>query len=173
MYVYYPPPPLSSISTKVRKRCRGPPHKRFLVTIGCRSRLALLAEHLTACKQYLPGRCKPDVPRPGIAVLRGSVVLRLRSCIIRVRPCPPNASTYPPHLSTCPCRIRTALSGQLPRWQIRQQPRRRSRVLETFLHAIPQHADLERRWRTWRGRDRYPCRCHSRPFLHRWRCISP
>ena len=43
------------------------PHKRFLVR--CSSPLVRLAQHLTAlrawCKQYLPGRGKSDVFRPG------------------------------------------------------------------------------------------------------------
>ena len=40
-----------------------------------------LAEHLTAlrawCKQCLPGWCKPDVLRPGIVGMRGSMVARV------------------------------------------------------------------------------------------------
>ena len=45
-----------------------------------------LAELLTAlrawCKQCLPGRSKPDVLRPGIVGMRGSIVIRLRPCMI-------------------------------------------------------------------------------------------
>ena len=43
-----------------------------------------LVQHLTAirawCKQCLPGWENPDVPRPGIVGIRGSMVLRLRPC---------------------------------------------------------------------------------------------
>ncbi|CAN0126745.1 unnamed protein product [Laminaria digitata] len=61
-----------------------PPPKRFLV--GCGS-LFVRPEHLTAlrawCRRYLPGRWKPDVLRPGIAGMQGSVAIRLRPCMIR------------------------------------------------------------------------------------------
>ena len=57
---------------KVRTRCRNPPHDRFLG--GCSSPFMRLAERLTAlrawCKQCLPGRCSPDVLRPGIVRMR-------------------------------------------------------------------------------------------------------
>ena len=57
----------------------SPPHKWFLV--GCSSPVKRLAKHLTTpcawCKQCLPGRPKPDVLHPGIAGMRGSMIIRL------------------------------------------------------------------------------------------------
>ena len=53
-----------------------------------------LAEHLTirfalgASNQRLPGRRKHDVLRPGIAGMRGSMVIRLRPCMISSTPSP-------------------------------------------------------------------------------------
>ena len=62
----------------------NPPHKRYLV--GCGSPFLRLAQNLSAlrgwCKQCLPGRRKPDVLRPGIVGMRGSMVVRLRPCMI-------------------------------------------------------------------------------------------
>ena len=47
-------------------------------------------QHLTAlhawCKQCLPGRFQPDVLRPGVVGMRGSMVIRLRPCMITSTP---------------------------------------------------------------------------------------
>ena len=51
-----PPPTLSSICKKARKRCRSSPHKRLLV--GCNSPFTRLAEHLTALRAWF-GQCLP------------------------------------------------------------------------------------------------------------------
>ena len=73
---------LSSISKKVGPRCQSPFHERFLE--GCSSPFIPLAEHLTArrawCKQCLPGWWTPNVLRPGIVGMRGSMIIRLRPC---------------------------------------------------------------------------------------------
>ena len=57
-------------------------HGRFLEI--CSSPFMGLAEHLTAlrarCMQCLAGWWKPDVLRPGILWMRGSMVIRLRPC---------------------------------------------------------------------------------------------
>ena len=65
-----------------RHKVQRPSYERFLE--GCSSPFMRLAEHVTArrawCKQCLPGWCKPDVLRPGIVGMRGSMVIRLRPC---------------------------------------------------------------------------------------------
>ena len=60
-----------------------------------------LAQHLTAlrawCKQCLPGRWNPHVPRPGTVVMRGSMVKRLRSCMIMSTPAPRSTAPSSQH----------------------------------------------------------------------------
>ena len=76
---------LLSTCKKVRARCESPPHRRYLV--GCNSHPTCdrLVQHVTAlrawCTRCLPGRWKPDMLRPGIAEMRGSIVLRPRLCM--------------------------------------------------------------------------------------------
>ena len=69
----------------------SPPHKRFLLYVVYRIRLFTFfrATRRTPhgasrawCKQCLPVRCKPGVPRPGIVGMRGAVVMRLITTVI-------------------------------------------------------------------------------------------
>ena len=80
---------LSSISKEVGTSCRSPSYKRFLE--GCSSTFLRLAEHRTAlrawCKQCLPGWLKPDVLRPGIVAMRGSVVKEISAVLVRLTTC--------------------------------------------------------------------------------------
>ena len=66
---------LLSISKKVDTRCRSPSFERFLE--GCSSPFMRLAEHLTALCAWCK-HCLPDVLRPGLVRMRGSMVMRLR-----------------------------------------------------------------------------------------------
>ena len=75
---------LLSISKKVGTRCRSPSYERSLER--CSSPFMRLAEHLTAlrawCKQCLSGWSKPDVLRPDIVRMQGSMVIRLRPLLV-------------------------------------------------------------------------------------------
>ena len=60
--------------------------------IACSSIFMQLAkQELTArgawCKQCLPGRCKPDMLRPGIVGMRGSMVLQTTAMHYMIAPC--------------------------------------------------------------------------------------
>ena len=99
----------------------SPPHKRFLV--GCSSPLMRFAEHFTAhgtSRLVLYGASdacllgkKPDVLLPGIAGMRGSMVLRPRPCMIMSTPPPQHEYTpstifyvcffFPSHALSLPC----------------------------------------------------------------------
>ena len=82
----------------------NPPQTRFLV--GCSSPFMRLAK---TPDDVCLGRLKPDVLRPGIAGMRGSMVKRLRPCM--------TISTPPPYRTTTalapaqPC-LRRALRGR-------------------------------------------------------------
>ena len=74
-----------------------PPPKRVLLLIGCSSSFTRLAEHPPTfhawCKQYLPGRGKPYVLRPGIVGMGGSMAIPLQPCMIWGTPPPPNPTS--------------------------------------------------------------------------------
>ena len=90
---------LSSICKKVRTRCQRPPHKRFLLLIGCCASFLRLTEQLTALRDWCNVCLASENPTCSVPALylgmRGSMLIRLWTCMaVSTSPPPFHSPVY-------------------------------------------------------------------------------